>query len=522
MINSASIDIKKTFIMYGPALLSGLLLIFCFPTFDLYYLAWGALVPFLLSLYGKSPKQAFTAGLAFGFPYFFGTLYWIYHSINHYGGVPFLASLILVIFLCVYLSLYTGFFAFLFSVTIRNTKLPALFIGPLFWIVLEFLRSYVFTGFPWSSLGYSQYKFLTVIQIADVTGIYGVSFLVLAVNGALADFFILKKRVSDMPLFPLSQTVIGAALLFLLLVFTVVYGQVRLREERPGNHITAGVIQGSIEQDMKWEPAYQDAVLQTYRDLSQKAVSSAPSLIVWPETAVPFIFTTDTAYTEKLTGFQKELNTFLLFGSILVKEKRDSRYILSNSAVLLDPDGNVDYTYDKIHLVPFGEYIPLQKFLFFLNKMVAGIGDYAHGERYIKAATPYGEFAPLICYEVIFPGLVRKFFSNGGDFIVNITNDAWFGETTGPYQHFSMAVFRAVENRKPVIRAANTGISGFIDSNGKILSSTELYQRGFLTEKFRTDTTTSFYSKYGDLFSYIWIVASIILIANHFGKARRF
>jgi apolipoprotein N-acyltransferase len=222
----------------------------------------------------------------------------------------------------------------------------------------------------------------------------------------------------------------------------------------------------------------------------------------------------DTSYSRELVEFQNHLNSHLLFGSVLVKGKKGNRYLLANSAVLLDKAGKVTYTYDKIHLVPFGEYVPLQKILFFINKLVVGIGDYVHGNHHLRAETPFGAFAPLICYEIIFPGLVRKFYSNGGDYMVNMTNDAWFGKTSGPYQHFSMAVFRAVENRKPVLRAANTGISGFIDSNGRIIAQTGLFQKAILTEDIRTDSTVSFYAKYGDLFSYIWIVFSVILLAN--------
>jgi apolipoprotein N-acyltransferase len=516
-----SIKIPNNFKNYVLASISGLLLVLCFPTIDLFGLAWIALVPFLLSLYDRKPRQAFKGGLFFGIPYFFGTLYWIYHSINHYGGVPLVASIAIVTLLCFYLSLYTGFFALLFSITIKTTKLPALFIAPVFWVVLEFLRSYLFTGFPWSSIGYTQYKFLTVIQIADITGIYGVSFLVVAVNGAITDIFLIKKRIRDMPLFPLSQIVIGFSLVFLFIISTFVYGHWRLGEERHGKQLRASVIQGNIEQDKKWEPAYQGAVIESYKDLSLKAASSSPSIIIWPETAAPFFFKTDVEYTKNLIDFQKQLNSYLLFGSVLIKSKTDERYVLSNSAVLLDKAGKVTYIYDKIHLVPFGEYVPLQKVLFFVDKLVVGIGDYTRGDYYYRAETPFGDFATLICYEIIFPGLVRKFYSNGGDFIVNITNDAWFGRTTGPYQHFSMAVFRAVENRKPVIRAANTGISGFIDSNGRIISKTNLFQQEILTGDITTDSTRSFYARYGDLFSYIWIVLSIILITNLFGKARR-
>jgi apolipoprotein N-acyltransferase len=514
------LNVKKLLHLYAPAFISGIVLVLCFPTIDFFYLAWIALVPFLSSLYDKEPKQAFLSGIFLGVPYFFGTLYWIYHSINHYGGVPFFTSIIIVILLCLYLSIYTGIFGFLFSITIKRTNFPSLYIAPLFWVVLEFLRSYIFTGFPWSSIGYTQYKFLTIIQIADITGIYGVSFLIVAVNGALADLFLLKRRIKEMPLFPLSHTVIGLISLLVFIILSIIYSQIRLNEERPSNQFTASIIQGNIEQDKKWESSYQDVVIETYKILTLQSITDQPYIVVWPETAVPFFFETDINYTNDLVDFQKQLNTHLLFGSILVKGKTNEKYLLSNSAVLLDRDGKVTYIYDKIHLVPFGEYIPLQKFLFFVNKLVVGIGDYVPGDNYIKAKTPFGDFATLICYEIIFPGLVRKFYSNEGDFIVNITNDAWFGKTKGPYQHFSMAVFRAVENRKPVIRAANTGISGFIDSNGRILSTTKLFQQSVLTRDIKTDNTRTFYSKYGDLFSYIWIVFSILLLTKIYNKKR--
>ena len=507
--------------MYLPAFISGLLLVLCFPTIDYFFLAWVALVPFLLSLYDKKPNEAFRAGIILGIPYFFGTLYWIYHSINHYGGVPLIISIAVVFMLCLYLSLYTGVFALLFSLNFKSSRLPIPFFAPSLWVALEFLRSYVFTGFPWSSIGYSQYKFLSIIQVADITGIYGISFLIVAVNNAVAEFFLIRRRIREMPLFPLSLSIIWLSFLILFVSASLTYGQWRLSQERPGTVLRASVIQGNIEQDRKWNPAYQDTVMEIYSDLSLKAISSSPGLVVWPETSVPFFFGTDREYTEKLTALQNKLSAYLLFGSVLVKEKGKEKNLLSNSALLLDETGNVVYVYDKIHLVPFGEYVPLQKFLFFIDKLVVGIGDYVRGDRYEIAETRFGGFATLICYEVVFPGLVRKFYLKGGDFIVNITNDAWFGRTTGPYQHFSMAVFRAIENRKPLIRAANTGISGFIDSNGRILAKTSLFQQDILTSEINTDNTKSFYTKYGDLFSYFCIVFSVVLLANIFSKATR-
>ena len=505
--------IKKV-VKYFPSFVSGVIITLAFPSFDLSFLAWVAFVPLLLSLWEKNGKESFAAGYAFGLTYFFGTLYWIYHSINHYGGVPFLASIAIVVLLCLYLSLYPALFAFLFSSMIRKTKLPGLFIAPVIWVVLEFARSYAFTGFPWSAIGYSQYGFLHMIQIADVTGIYGISFLVLAVNGALVDIFQLRRRVREMPLFPISYTVVGFFVLFLFVVFSLGYGVWRLEQERKGHLLKVGIVQGNIEQDKKWEPLYQKEVLDTYFSLSGKVALSSPQLIVWPETSVPFFFGYDVGATETLIRFQRNLGSSLLFGSVLVRERSKEKTLLSNSAVLLGREGKIVYEYDKIHMVPLGEYVTLKSLLFFIDKLVVGIGDYAPGKEYVRADTDFGSFATVICYEIIFPGLVRKFYNTGGDFIVNITNDAWFGKTSAPYQHFSMAVFRAIENRKPVIRAANTGISGIIDSNGRILSASPLFQRLVVLDSVRTDSTMTFYTRYGDLFSFLCIVLFLILLIN--------
>ncbi|GAB4409447.1 MAG: apolipoprotein N-acyltransferase [Thermodesulfovibrionales bacterium] len=505
---------KRLIYTYAPSAISGLLLIFCFPTFDLYPLAWVAVVPFLVSLWDKKPKEAFIAGMLMGLFYFSGTIYWIYHSINHYGGIPLVASLGLVFLLSLYLSLYPGVFGLIFAVKIRSTRLPAMLLAPVFWVTLEFLRSYALTGFPWSSIGYSQYRFLYGIQFADITGIYGVSFLVLTLNGAIADIFITKRRRAEMPLFPRSHIFIGYSALAFFLLLIIFYGSWRLNEHRPGNPVRASIIQGNIEQDKKWEPEYQDEVINTYKELAGKAAASSPSLIIWPETSLPFYFRYDVARTNDLITFQRQLNSYLLFGSVLVKRPQvDGKpALLTNSALLLDEGGNISFIYDKIHLVPFGEYVPLRSILFFVDKLVAGIGDYVPGDKVIKAKTGFGSFGTFICYEIIFPGLVRKFYSRDGDFIVTITNDAWFGRTAGPYQHFSMAVFRAVENRKPVLRAANTGISGYIDSNGRIVSRTSLFERKVENLNIMTDRTRSFYSRYGDIFSYICIVIALLLL----------
>lgn len=515
-------NFRNFFLFHGPALISGILLVLIFPKADLYLLAWIALVPFLVSLYGKKPRQAFVSGFLLGIPYFFGTLYWIYHSINYYGGISFVGSISIVLLFCFYLSLYTGIFGFIFSAIIQNTKLPILIIAPVLWVVIEFIRSYAFTGFPWSSLGYSQYKFLRIIQIADITGIYGISFLIVSINGAISDAILLKKRVNIIPLFPKYQFYLWLSSLFIVLLLSIIYGQIKLSQDRPGKTITASIIQGNIDQNKKWDSSYQNEVLKIYKETTLSASLKQPDIIIWPETALPFFFGEDFLLTNDFLNFQKMLSKNLLFGTVLIKNRNSKPVSLSNSAVLLDETGKVSFVYDKIHMVPFGEYVPLRKVLFFIDKLVTGIGDYTPGKSYIKAKSSTGDFAVLICYEIIFPGLVRKFFTDKGDYIVNITNDAWFGKTSGPYQHFSMAVFRAIENRKPVLRAANTGISGFIDSNGRILYKTNLFEKTFLTEKIKTDNTKSFYSKYGDLFCYFCIIFTVILISNLTGKIKNY
>lgn len=495
---------------YLPAIVSGAALMLCFPIFDLYPIAFVALVPFLVSLVDMRPAQAFKAGLLLGIPYFFGTQYWIYHSIHYFGGMAFVPSLAVVLLLALYESLYTALFGMFFSMKIKSTPLPALLLAPVLWVVLEFVRSYAFTGFPWSIVGYTQYRFLHLIQFADITGVYGVSFLVVAINGAVAEYFIAKKRLRNMPLFNFTYTITGLVLLVAAIGAISAYGYFRLHQRRPGEPVRISVVQGNIRQDQKWNPAYERYVMDTYEKLTASAMGRKPAMVVWPESAVPFYFGADKPLTEELEAFQKNLGAYLLFGAVTVK----GQGLLANSAILLEPSGTVAYQYDKIHLVPFGEYVPLKRVLFFLDKLVTGIGDYVPGKDYVKAETSFGKFATPVCYEIIFPGLVRKFYKDGGDLIVTITNDAWFGDTAGPYQHFSMAVLRAVENRKPVVRAANSGISGFIDSDGRVLSSSPLFVRVVLTKDIVTDRTRSFYSRYGDLFAYLCIIVTVLLCVN--------
>jgi apolipoprotein N-acyltransferase len=496
------------------AAVSGILLAAAFPTFDLPYLAWIALVPLFISLKDRTVKQGFWLGGITGLIYFIGTVHWVTNSVHFYGNVPLLPASLITLLLCAYLALYPALFGAA-AVSLRKDR-PVLFFiaAPALWTALELARTYVFSGFPWSLLGYSQYSVLPIIQFSDITGVYGVSFLVVLVNAAAAEFIMNRKNWQ------------AAAATVLVLALVLGYGFARLRAPEQGEGITISVVQGNIEQDKKWDPAYQTGTIAVYKRLTREALTRHPDLVIWPETATPFYFggeyRNDKPLTADLVEFVKENKVSLLFGSPTYEVKPTRQIVGRNSAFLLSGEGHVEAVYHKIHLVPFGEYVPLKKVLFFVEKMVQAIGDFQGGDQYTVMAVPYGgpgqkketTLCTVICYEIIFPDLVRRFVDNGARIVTTVTNDAWFGRTAAPFQHFSMAVLRAVENRVPVARAANTGISGFIDSRGRILETSGIFTEAHLTRTLVPGKEKTFYTRYGDFFSYICVIFTLLLLAR--------
>jgi apolipoprotein N-acyltransferase len=500
--------------MAALAAASGALLAAAFPTVNLPFLVWVSLVPLLLAVNGQTVKTGFWLGGITGLVFFAGTVFWVENSVHFYGGIPLVPASLITLSLCAYLALYPALFGA--GIGFLRSSRPALLIlaAPALWTALELARTYVFSGFPWSLLGYSQYRTLPLVQIADVTGVYGVSFLIVLVNTALAEFIIDKKRYA------------GLAVAALITSLVLGYGLMRLGEPEGPGAITISVVQGNIEQDKKWDPAYQAGTISVYERLTREALKERPSLVVWPETATPFYFTglnpKDRALTEKLAAFVKKTNVPLLFGSPTYEIRQPRSVVLHNSAFLLSGEGQVLASYHKLHLVPFGEYVPLKDLLFFIEKMVQAIGDFEAGTEYTVMSVPKQtvKVGTLICYEIIFPDLVRKFVQRGANVITTITNDAWFGKSAAPYQHFSMAVFRAVENRVPVARAANTGVSGFIDAKGRILAASAIFTEACLTRSVTPGSTSSFYTRQGDIFSYACLILSFLLLLPVPGKKR--
>jgi len=490
------------------SLLSGILLILSFPSFDLEFLAWFGLVPLLYAIEGKGPYRSFKLGCLTGIVSFLGILYWIVVAVHTYGNIPLIPSVLILLLLVAYLSLFIGAFTFLTRLIQMRSGVETLLFTPFLWVALEYLRSFLLTGFPWAILGYSQYLNLPFIQMADVTGAYGLSFVILLVNATL--FWILRqwpKRV-----LPLKEVIVTVTLLLGFLV----YGYVKMgmvdRQVIQNPSLKIGLVQGDIDQSIKWDKAFQLETLNIYEKLSLRVAEDKPDLIIWPETATPFFFQDATEYQPLVLDIPKKTNAFLLFGSPSYKIER-GKVKHYNSAYLVSPSGELVGKYDKIHLVPFGEYVPMQDLLFFIGSLGEGIGDFKSGKEIYNFSLPQGRFGVLICFEIIFPDLCRKFVQKGANFLVTITNDAWFGRTSAPYQHFSMAAFRAVENRVFVARAANTGITGIIDPKGKILKEVGIFERGTVNGAIRLSNQKTFYTLHGDLFAWACSAFSILLMA---------
>jgi len=274
------------------------------------------------------------------------------------------------------------------------------------------------------------------------------------------------------------------------------------------------LIQPNIEQAVKWDPAYQEETMKVLKSLSLAGADDNPELIIWPEAAIPFYFQVQDSHARRVVNILKQADgRYLLFGSPAFSvEGSEIKYY--NSAFLISSEGKILGRYDKIHLVPFGEYVPLQKFLFFVHKMVEDIGEFSPGEQPGVLTFQGKSLGVLICYEIIFPELARKCIQRGSSCLVTITNDAWFGRTSASYQHNSMATLRAVENRVFVLRAANSGITSVIDPTGKIISATELFTPAVVTGKIKLIKTSTFYSRYGDVFALMCIVLSVLFVVG--------
>ncbi len=492
---------------------SALLLSLSFCSFKLGILAWCALIPLYIGLENKPLRFHLAAAFWAGAVFWSLTIYWLIH-------VTLLGQIILILYLALYFGLFGGavYFSGFLPVYCRLFFLPAT------WVLLEYLRSYLFTGLPWVLVGLSQARNLTVIQIAEITGAWGVSFLVVLVNTAL---YLYWRRFAGVKIIYLCAC---------FLALSLGYGFVKL-SVYPAKHpdsipLKVSVVQGNIPQESKWDARAVTFIQDRYRQLSDAAAADKPQLIIWPESSVPGLWGRDEDQFIQVLSLAYKLDTYLLVGAV---SYLDQNYF--NSALLVGPGGHPAGIYHKLHLVPFGEYVPLKKVLPFLET-IAPIGDITPGKEHTifnlqpaqhpaqldRPVRASAQFGVLICFEDLFPELSRKLVKEGAAFLVNITNDAWYKKSTAAYQHFTASVLRAVENRVYLARSANTGISAFIDPAGRILAAVadsggnEIFVPGISTQSiYLAKPKRTLYNRWGDFFILLCLLfdaGTIIYLLN--------
>ncbi len=415
----------------------------------------------------RPDRTPFSAGWAWGVGYFGALLWWLVPTVVRYGGLGWMPGAACIGLLVAYLALYPALMSAVLGLAARRSLSGALVLAPLAWTAAEGLRGRLLTGFPWGDLPQALWRVGPALDLAPWVGADGVRLLLAALGVAPAwalTCLLRRERPSPWPLIvPLAAGALWAALAAAPLPLSPPEGRIRV-----------GVAQGNIDQAQKWDPAYRDATLRIYGDLTRALANQGARLVLWPETAAPFYAQDRTPERVRLESLVRAEQVWLLFGAPgYVRTPGGVEY--RNAVLLMDPAGRLRGRYDKVHLVPFGEYVPLGRFLPFVRKLVQGAGDFRPGDGIRPLRVPdLPALGPLVCFEAIFPGLAAQHAAQGAQVLVVLTNDGWFGQTPGPAQHLAFSAWRAAENGLPLVRAANTGISAVFDRRGRLVQATPL------------------------------------------------
>jgi apolipoprotein N-acyltransferase len=488
-------------------MLSGLLLYASFPPLEQPFLAWIALVPILTALSYTRYLKAFLMGFLMGMVFCALHIWWL----NVVPDLPFVSFIAIAL----YIGVFFGLFGLFFCMTARRTRWPKVLVAPALWVAMEFLRSNLsFLAIPWGLLGHSQHGNVAIIQIASITSVYGISFLIVLVNAAFAEglLWILNHRIGMTTQQPPKKAVFSSIVVPLTAVLIVyLWGgyQVRMLDKNKNGILSASVIQGNIAQNDKWNPKYRKMIIQRYLELTLLASQENPDLIIWPETATPRYLLNDHETYLTVRDLVRETGAPLLLGSgSHAKINRGGKkvYNLKNTAFLMDRNGKIVSHYDKMRLLPFGEYLPLEGRFPWPRWLVPKNGVFTPGASHEVFELHGARFGVVICWENLFPGLFRKFVKEGAEFMVNLTNEAWFEKTAASRQILSMSVFRAVENRVSLLRSANTGISSLVDPLGMVT--------GTLTVSVPEPIGETFYTRHGDVFAVLCTLLAILFIVT--------
>jgi len=499
---------------FALALLSGALLALSFPKFGHPAFAWIALAPLLVAISHRphSSRRAFSLGLTAGVVYFCGTLYWLVETMTTFGGLNTAIAAFAAGVLIAYLSLYPALFAMIQARLVRRMGRRALLLSPAVWVATEMGRTYVLDGFPWELLGYSQTGVLPIAQIASVVGVYGLSALVALVSAAAA-YATLEHS---------SKRWRVAGIVAVVVLGTAIWGTVRLARgtlRSSGVPVRVAVIQANILQDQKWDPAMRGIIMQRYVDMTREAIGRGAQFILWPESATPLPYERDLAGGDAIRRLAREAKVTLLVGSdqiepvIPAEPGKPPSERFYNAAYLIQPDGTTAAIYRKIHLVPFGEYVPFSRLLFFVGPLVEAVSAFTPGTDALLLPVRGHMASTAICYEVIYSALMRSFVTQGSELLTTITNDAWYGTSSAAYQHWQQASLRSIEQGRYLARAANTGISGFVDPYGRVMQHSNMFQSAVMAEDLRFITERTIYSYIGDLVGWISVALTLAALA---------
>jgi apolipoprotein N-acyltransferase len=456
-------------------------------------------------------RRAFALGLVAGAVYFSGTLYWLVETMRTFGGLNAAMATFAALLLVAYLSLFPAVFALVLSRLSRSWGVSAAFLAAPVWTASELGRQYVWDGFPWALLGYSQVTWLPIAQLASITGVYGLSALLALAASAAASIVTGSGR----------RPVIAAIATIALVAGCGAWGHFRLNRSSlvtSGEPVRVAVLQGNIAQEQKWNRALADTITNRYLTMTRQALGAGATFIIWPESSTPFYFEHDLVRGAAIRRLAQEGKATLLIGSDQVEQVRAdpgrtrAEELLYNAAFLVQPDGRVGGVYRKMQLVPFGEYVPLARLLFFVAPIVEAASNFSPGTEAVMLPVDGHLASTAICYEVIFASLMRQFVLNGSELLTTITNDAWYGTSSAPYQHWDQASLRAIEQGRYLARAANTGISGFVDPYGRVIEKSRLFEEALLVRDLRFIKERTVYSRTGDAIAWLSLAATLALL----------
>lgn len=474
------------------AALAGLLYTLAFPTYNLWPTAGVCLIPLFFLIEGATPRAAFLYGLIAGIVAWGGTIYWAAYVMQIYGYLPLpVAALVLLLFMT-YLALYFGIFAAA-ATRLMRTRLAVLTV-PGLWVLLELIRSYALTGFPWALLGYAPFAFKPLIQIAEIGGVYLISGVIVMANLAL--YRALRRDF---------QPLLAAGI---VLALCLAWGQWRMQTlPLDGRPLKAGIAQANIPQDQKWLEGMVGPTIDIYTRLTRKALRQGAEIVAWPETACNFYLFLQWEPTTRIVGLSRETRADLLIGSPAVEVDGTERYY---NRVWLINNGLIKGQYDKVHLVPFGEYVPLAWLLQpFIGKLTEGVSDFSQPTH---KAVPIEDIGILICFESLFPDMARDLCKAGATYLVNASNDAWYKTWSAPEQLLTMSAFRAIETRRYLVRPVNHGISAVIDPLGRVVKTIGLLQEDAVVVPIQKLSGQSFYTRCGPVIAWFWGLAALAVL----------